>query len=73
MPRLQFGQARLVAALQRGHVRACQGGLGRAIAVSEPVTPQRLRSGRWLVMGQRALVAWIAHVYLRVAGATGRY
>lgn len=47
--------------------------ISRAIAVSEPVTPQRLRSGRWLVMGQRALVAWIAHVYLRVAGATGRY
>jgi cardiolipin synthase len=47
--------------------------IGRAIAVAEPVTPQRLRSGRWLVMMQRALVAWIAHVYLRVAGVTGRY
>ena len=47
--------------------------IDRAISVSEPVTPQRLRSSRWLVLGQRALVAWIAHVYLRVAGVTGRY
>ncbi|MFM2341707.1 MAG: cardiolipin synthase ClsB [Pseudomonadota bacterium] len=47
--------------------------IGQAIAVSAPVTPQHTRRGRWLVWGQRALVAWIAHVYLRIAGVTGRY
>ena len=44
-----------------------------AVAVSVEVDPsQKYRPG---VLGalRRGVVAWIAHVYLRVAGATGRY
>ncbi len=44
-----------------------------AIAVSQEIDPtQKYRPG---VLGalRRAVVAWMAYVYLRVAGATGRY
>lgn len=44
-----------------------------AVAVSQEIDPtQKYRPG---VLGalRRAVVAWIAYVYLRVAGATGRY
>lgn len=43
----------------------------RAVAASRRV--ERAVGGGWRGMLGRALVAWAAHVYLRVAGATGRY
>jgi cardiolipin synthase len=44
-----------------------------ALAESRAITPRHLdRNGPWPLL-RRALVAWVAHVYLRVAGATGRY
>jgi cardiolipin synthase len=44
-----------------------------ALTESRAITPRHLdRSGPWPLL-RRALVAWVAHVYLRVAGATGRY
>ena len=44
----------------------------QACAVSREVTgaPQRTGWRRWL---NRGLIAWVATVYLRVAGVTGRY
>jgi cardiolipin synthase len=44
----------------------------RAFAVSEEVDPKQTRRG---VEGalRRGFVAWCAHVYLRIAGATGKY
>lgn len=47
--------------------------LDRAIAVSREVDPQQAR--RRSVEGalRRGFVAWCAHVYLRIAGATGKY
>ncbi len=43
-----------------------------AFAVSREVTGTPARRG-WRGWAQRALVAWVAAVYLRVAGITGRY
>jgi cardiolipin synthase len=43
-----------------------------AFAVSTEVTETPVRAG-WRGWLQRALVAWVAAVYLRVAGITGRY
>ena len=43
-----------------------------AFAVSAEVTETPVRAG-WRGWLQRALVAWVAAVYLRVAGITGRY
>ena len=46
--------------------------LDRAFAVSEEIVREQPIAGwrRWL---RRGLVAWLAHVYLRVAGVAGRY
>jgi cardiolipin synthase len=44
-----------------------------AVAVSDEIDPKlKYRTG---VLGalRRAVVAWVAYIYLRVAGATGRY
>ena len=43
-----------------------------AVAVSREVTRPALRHGWWPTL-QRGFVAWCAHVYLRMAGITGRY
>jgi cardiolipin synthase len=43
-----------------------------AIAASREVTARVLRRG-WLAALRRGFVAWCAHVYLRMAGITGRY
>jgi cardiolipin synthase len=43
-----------------------------AIAVSREVTDTPMQAG-WRGWLQRALVAWAAALYLRVAGITGRY
>lgn len=45
--------------------------LDRAFAASREVTPALAHSrANWL---QRAFVAWVARVYMRLSGATGRY
>ncbi len=44
-----------------------------AVAESREVDPLTGRSSGVFPMLRRAFVAWLAHVYLRVAGATGRY
>jgi cardiolipin synthase A/B len=44
-----------------------------AIAVSHRVDMRELSGGGLRGVLRRALVAWLAYVYLRVAGATGRY
>ncbi len=47
--------------------------LGHAYADSREVLPDSLREGSWARLARRAVVAWVAYVYLRVAGVTGRY
>jgi cardiolipin synthase A/B len=44
-----------------------------ALAVSHRVDMRELSGGGLRGVLRRALVAWVAYVYLRVAGATGRY
>ncbi|WP_157271267.1 cardiolipin synthase ClsB [Azohydromonas aeria] len=44
-----------------------------AIAVSREVQSAQLRTRGWWGALRRGFVAWGAHVYLRVAGITGRY
>jgi cardiolipin synthase A/B len=44
-----------------------------AVAQSREVDPLSNRTSRVFPMLRRAFVAWVAHVYLRVAGAAGRY
>ena len=44
-----------------------------ALADARRVDLQQLGGGSLRSMARRALVAWVAYVYLRVAGATGRY
>lgn len=44
-----------------------------ALAASREIDPRLGRSNGVFGILRRALVAWVAHVYLRVAGATGRY
>jgi cardiolipin synthase len=43
-----------------------------ACAASREVTRPAVRQGWWPAL-QRGIVAWCAHVYLRMAGITGRY
>ncbi|MFY7865692.1 cardiolipin synthase ClsB [Roseateles sp.] len=45
----------------------------RAVQVSRRVDMASLGGAGWRGVLRRALVAWAAYVYLRVAGATGRY
>jgi cardiolipin synthase len=52
--------------------RAVAGQFDAAIALSRQVDRHYLDGGVRGVL-RRALVAWVAYVYLRVAGATGRY
>ncbi|MDP4301832.1 cardiolipin synthase ClsB [Leptothrix discophora] len=47
--------------------------LSRAFADSREILPDSLREGSWMRLVRRAVVAWVAYVYLRVAGVTGRY
>jgi cardiolipin synthase len=47
--------------------------LGRAFGQSREVLPDTLREAGWIRLSRRAVVAWVAYVYLRVAGVTGRY
>lgn len=47
--------------------------IDKAIAVSHEVTRPELGMPTWWSRLRRGFVAWCAHVYLRVAGATGRY
>jgi cardiolipin synthase len=47
--------------------------IGRALAQSEAITHQRVRSQGWAGLAPRVLIEWAAYVYLRVAGVTGRY
>lgn len=44
-----------------------------ALAVSREVDGHKLHQPGWRGVLSRGLVAWIAYVYLRVAGATGKY
>lgn len=44
-----------------------------AFADSREVLPDTLREAGWVRLARRAVVAWVAYVYLRVAGVTGRY
>jgi cardiolipin synthase len=44
----------------------------RAVAQSREVTRPGLAHGPWAVL-QRTVMAWIARLYLRVAGVGGRY
>ena len=44
-----------------------------ALASSQEIDPRSLRQQGLLGAARRALVAWGAYVYLRLAGATGRY
>jgi len=43
----------------------------QALAVSREIEPVRTRTLHGVL--RRGFVAWVAHVYLRIAGATGRY
>jgi cardiolipin synthase len=52
--------------------RQMRGEFEQAIAVSREVTPPAVAHGWWPTL-QRGFVAWCAHVYLRIAGITGRY
>ena len=45
----------------------------RALADSHEIDAQRLRERGLPGAARRAFVAWVAYVYLRLAGATGRY
>lgn len=47
--------------------------IAAALSQSETITPQHARLRGWTGLLERALVAWVAYVYLRVAGVTGRY
>ncbi|MGY0196918.1 cardiolipin synthase ClsB [Leptothrix sp. BB-4] len=47
--------------------------LERAYADSREILPDTLREAGWVRLARRAVVAWVAYVYLRVAGVTGRY
>lgn len=47
--------------------------LERALANSREILPDALREAGWVRLARRAVVAWVAYVYLRVAGVTGRY
>jgi len=45
----------------------------QALAVSTEIDPTQARQRSLRGVLHRGLVAWIAHVYLRIAGTTGRY
>lgn len=47
--------------------------LQQAFAASRAIGPRDLRSTGWIAWLRRIVVAWCAHVYLRLAGVTGRY
>lgn len=47
--------------------------IDKAVAQSHEVTRPELGMPTWWSRLRRGFVAWCAHVYLRVAGATGRY
>jgi cardiolipin synthase A/B len=55
-----------------GFARSLTAALDRAFAVSSEVQGQPERAG-WRGMLQRGVVAWLAHLYLRLAGISGRY
>ncbi len=44
-----------------------------ALATSQEIDPRSLRQQGLLGAARRAFVAWVAYVYLRLAGAPGRY
>ncbi|MCW7541537.1 cardiolipin synthase ClsB [Aquabacterium sp. A7-Y] len=56
-----------------GFVAELASELDSAFAVSHEVTRPELGVPNWWSRVRRAFVAWAAHIYLRVAGATGRY
>ena len=47
--------------------------LEKAFATSREVQHDELRELGWVRLSRRAVVAWCAYIYLRVAGVTGRY
>ncbi|MFO1293833.1 MAG: cardiolipin synthase ClsB [Rubrivivax sp.] len=55
-----------------GFARALRVRFEAALAVSSQVDERPMRAG-WRAWLRRAAVAWLANVYLRVAGITGRY
>jgi len=55
-----------------GFARALRARFEAALAVSSKVDERPVRAG-WRAWLRRAAVAWLANVYLRVAGITGRY
>nr|WP_047197479.1 cardiolipin synthase ClsB [Caldimonas brevitalea] len=57
----------------RGFVEQLGQELETAFAAAHEVTRPELGVPTWWSRVRRGLVAWCAHVYLRVAGATGRY
>jgi cardiolipin synthase A/B len=47
--------------------------LEKAFTTSREVQHDELRELGWVSLSRRAMVAWCAYIYLRVAGVTGRY
>jgi cardiolipin synthase A/B len=53
------------------HALAAQ--FDEAVAASLEVDPTQARRRSLQGALQRGFIAWVAHVYLRIAGTTGRY
>lgn len=56
-----------------GFVAGLAAEFDRAIAASREIDPKQARRGGVQGALRRGFVAWCAHVYLRIAGATGKY
>jgi cardiolipin synthase A/B len=56
-----------------GFVAGLADEIEQAIAVSREVTRETLGLPAWRRYLRRGLVAWMARLFMRVAGATGRY
>ena len=56
-----------------GFNRELAADLEQAFASSREVQHAELRELGWVRLSRRAIVAWCAYIYLRVAGVTGRY
>ncbi len=56
-----------------GFARELAAEIETALAASRQVQHEELRELGWISLARRAVVAWVAYVYLRMAGVTGRY
>lgn len=57
----------------RPFVKALSAELNADFALSREVSPKSETTKRWITRARRGLVRWVAKVYLRLAGAAGRY